>query len=379
MAGHFLTDAATKGFAVSKSVTEAWKKWQKKLVKTYRHSGLADLNDLQQAYSLYALAVAGSPDIGAMNRLKESMNLSNQTVWLLSSAYSVCGKKSVAAEMLNNTTSDIMKYPENDRTFGGITRDKALALEAYVLAGESAKAMDMVEEVAQLIDEYGLTTQTAAFASVAVDRLSQVMSDQALELEVTQAETTQVKTAKAVYGCSLDEAYGKVKVKNVSDDAVYVGLTTYGRQDYGVRVPASASGLLLQVTYKDMTGERVDPSILAQGSEFIAEIAVANTSQTNNYRDLALIMCIPSGWEIYNERLYGGTSRTESDTYSYNDIRDDRSVFYFDLPKGQRKTFRVRLNAVYEGAFTLPSVKCEAMYDNGIYAYTESGVATVTR
>ena len=379
MAGHFLTDAATKGFAVSKSVTESWKKWQKKLVKSYRHSGLADLNDLQQAYSLYTLAISGSPDIGAMNRLKESMNLSNQAMWLLSSAYSACGKKSVAVEMLSTTTSDIMEYPENDRTFGGLTRDKALALEAYVLAGETAKAMDMVEEVVRLIDEYGLTTQAAAFASVAVDRLSQVMSDQALKVEVTQAETTPVKTAKAVYVCDLDEAYGKVKVKNVSDAAVYVGLTTYGRPDYGVRVPASASGLLLQVAYKDLTGERVDPSALSQGAEFTAEITVANTSQISNYRDLALTMSIPSGWEIYNERLYGGTSRTKSDTYSYNDIRDDRSVFYFDLPKGQRKTFKVRMNAVYEGTFTLPSVKCEAMYDNGIYAYTESGVATVTR
>ena len=379
MAGHFMTDAATKGFAVSKSVTESWKKWQKKLVKEYRHSGLADLNDLQQAYSLYVLALAGSPEIGAMNRLKESANLSEQAKWMLASAYALSGKKSIAKEMMTDVSTDISSYPENDRTFGSIPRDKALALEAYVLAGETAKALDVAGQVAELIDFCGYTTQTTAFASVALDRLSQTISDEGLQVEISQETTTSGKTAKSLYTCSLDADYGRAEIRNTTDEPVYASVTTYSRPEYGTSLPAEASGLLMQVTYTDLSGEALNPASLKQGTEFIAEVTVANTSQTGNYRDLALTIGLPSGWEIFNERLYGQSSAEGNSTFTYNDIRDDRSVFYFDLPKGQRKTFKTRLNAVYEGSFTLPAVKCEAMYDNGIYAYSASGIAIVTK
>jgi alpha-2-macroglobulin len=51
---------------------------------------------------------------------------------------------------------------------------------------------------------------------------------------------------------------------------------------------------------------------------------------------------------------------------TYQDIRDDRVYTYFDLYKNETKTFRVILNAAYNGKFYLPNVSCEAMYDNEI-------------
>ena len=60
------------------------------------------------------------------------------------------------------------------------------------------------------------------------------------------------------------------------------------------------------------------------------------------------------------------------------DIRDDRVVWHFDLPKGTAKTFRIKMRAAYQGSFNLPPVKCEAMYDARISANTASGTAAVT-
>ena len=85
---------------------------------------------------------------------------------------------------------------------------------------------------------------------------------------------------------------------------------------------------------------------------------------------------IPSGWEIMNDRLYGGESSKAS--YNYRDIRDDRVIWFFDLPKGTSKTFRIKMHASYQGEFILPAVKCEAMYDPHISANTASGTAKVT-
>jgi len=52
----------------------------------------------------------------------------------------------------------------------------------------------------------------------------------------------------------------------------------------------------------------------------------------------------------------------------YQDIRDDRVLTFFDLGAGQSHTYRVQLNAAYQGRFYLPAVSCEAMYDNTIAA-----------
>ena len=86
---------------------------------------------------------------------------------------------------------------------------------------------------------------------------------------------------------------------------------------------------------------------------------------------------VPSGWEIRNERMTGAV--TGGSSYDYKDIRDDRNIWYFSLGQGKSKTFVTKLRAAYEGSFTLPSVKCEAMYDASVFAQTASGKAVVTK
>ena len=379
MAGHFMTEAAANGYSVSKSVLNSWKKYQNKAVKEYRHTGRYDHNDLGQAYRLYTLALAGSPDNGAMNRLRESISCSDQAKWMLASAYALSGKKSIASQMISGTSSDISSYPETDNTYGSATRDKAIALEAFILADDITKAMDIAEETAADLNADGFTTQTAAFAAIAMNRLHKKISDKSIDIDIIQNETFKARSAKASASWDLDAAQGNVTIRNNADEPIYISVSSYGRPAYGTEMPAEASGLMLQVTYKDLSGNVISPYSIAQGTDFIAEMTVANTSSVNDCRDLALTMAIPSGWEIFNERLYGGAAEAEEASYSYNDIRDDSTSYYFDLPKGHRKTFRTRLTAVYEGKYILPSVKCEAMYDNKTFAYTASGHTSVTR
>ena len=102
---------------------------------------------------------------------------------------------------------------------------------------------------------------------------------------------------------------------------------------------------------------------------------MSNLNAALDLSDLALTMRIPSGWEIFNDRLF---DRAEtSSVYSYLDIRDDRAVWYFDLKKTASKVFTLRLTASYLGNFARPQVVCEAMYDNSIFAATASGRAKV--
>ncbi|WP_303033930.1 hypothetical protein, partial [Bacteroides acidifaciens] len=112
-------------------------------------------------------------------------------------------------------------------------------------------------------------------------------------------------------------------------------------------------------------------------------------SGTSDYTNLALTHIIPSGWEIYNERMLvadtespdnmASTSRNSISKYSYQDIRDDRVLTYFNLRRGETKVFTVRLQATYAGNFILPAVQCEAMYDATVQARSKAGRTTVSR
>ena len=103
---------------------------------------------------------------------------------------------------------------------------------------------------------------------------------------------------------------------------------------------------------------------------------MGNASGIRDYTHLALTEAVPSGWEIFNDRLLG--SGDNVDVNEYTDIRDDRIVWHFNLNKGTAKTFKVKMRAAYEGEFVLPAVKCEAMYDARISASTASGTARVS-
>ena len=65
--------------------------------------------------------------------------------------------------------------------------------------------------------------------------------------------------------------------------------------------------------------------------------------------------------------------------YTYQDIRDDRVLTYFDLKRGETQAFTIRLQATYAGEFILPAVQCEAMYDTNVQARSKAGRTTVSR
>lgn len=139
-----------------------------------------------------------------------------------------------------------------------------------------------------------------------------------------------------------------------------------------------------------MSGTPISVDDIRQGTDFIAFACITNISGTSDYTNLALTHIIPSGWEIYNERMVAPdeeSTNSSSDTvprfliskYTYQDIRDDRVLTYFNLRRGEMKVFPVRLQATYVGDFILPAVQCEAMYDAAVQARTKAARTTVSR
>ena len=160
---------------------------------------------------------------------------------------------------------------------------------------------------------------------------------------------------------------GKVTLQNNGDGLLYVRVVKEG-------IPIesndlnSESGITMNVNYLDMDGKTINPTSIKQGTDFKMKVTIYNTGSGGYLREMALSQIFPSGWEIHNSRMSNSSTsfNKENSSYDYQDIRDDRVYTYFSLGIGKTKTFVVNLNATYDGKYYLPSILCEAMYDNSI-------------
>ena len=125
----------------------------------------------------------------------------------------------------------------------------------------------------------------------------------------------------------------------------------------------------VQTIFKGRDGTKLVVSALSQGTDFVAEVTVTNTTG-NAVKNMALSEIFPSGWEIVNTRFTDFGDFAQNDV-TYTDLRDDRANFYFDINKNETRTFRILLNASYLGTYYLPGVQVEAMYDNDYIARTK--------
>jgi uncharacterized protein YfaS (alpha-2-macroglobulin family) len=386
-AGSFLVMAKEKGYEVNDGVLNKWKSFQKKAVQNWTQGTKSDsygyyyyASQYQQAYRLYSLALAGAPELGAMNRLKEIKDLSVQTRWCLAAAYALDGKTKPAEELIFNVATTISPY-YSSYTYGTSDRDEAMILQTMVLMGRLDMAFKQAQKLAKSLSQQSyFDTQSTAFALVAMGSLAEKTSG-TIEFNWTLngKKQSEVKSAKAGYQLQLPKKTGEgsLSLTNNGKGVLYVNLVSKSKPLTDT-VPSIANNLRLDVSYFDLSGKPVDISELKQGTDFAARVQIANTSVVNDYTDIALTHIIPSGWEIFNERMTGGGSNV-SDAYTYQDIRDDRVLTYFDLPKGRTKTIQIRLQASYIGSFVLPAVQCEAMYDTSAQAKTRAGRVSVVK
>ena len=396
--GMFLTLAQEKGYAVHPNVLNKWKRFQRAAAQNWRMPQEASnwqiwQSELQQAFRLYTLALAGAPEYGAMNRMKEQPGLSIQAKWRLAAAYALTGKMKPAEELVYNAETTVIPYSSMNLIYGSSDRDEAMILETLILMKRDRDALQQAKKVSQnLAQENWFNTQSTAFALMAMGRLAEQLSG---TLDFTWnwngKQQPAVKSAKAVFEKEIATSpkSGTVSVKNKGKGALSVDLITR-TQLLNDTLPAIADNIRLDVKYTDMAGSPISVEDIRQGTDFMSAVTLSNISGTSDYSNLALTHIIPSGWEIYNERMIvpevSSSSTNEANVpessagkYTYKDIRDDRVLTYFDLRRGESKTFTVRLQATYAGNFILPAIQCEAMYDAAVQARTKAGRTTVSR
>ena len=384
-ATHFLLEASKKGYLVPEAMKQSVLNNLRRVARNWKPatSYYMDSEETTQAYRLYVLALAGSPEMGAMNRLKEMKDLASMSRWSLASAYALVGREDVAQDLISKTTALPSGYSEYDETFGSDVRDQSIQLMTLCLLDKGKEAATLVEELSkQLSSDDWLSTQSTAFALVALsDYLAKYRVDGAMDFTYAcGGKDGQVKTDKNIWSETLLDKAGtsaSVELKNTGKSTLFARIITEGIPEQGEE-KAYANGVSLAVSYVDLNGRPVNVAQLEQGTNFSAVVTVKNPS-ARGYNNLVLSEIFPAGWEILNTRFLNESATDSlSAGVNYQDIRDDRVYSYIDrLPAGSQVTVKINLCAVYPGRFYLPPVYCEAMYDYLIRANTAGQEVTV--
>lgn len=394
-AGHFMLEAKAKGYAVPKDLLNNWKRYQKTLAKNWRPKVTVSNSNsntlvvpvpynysypqdaLMQAYRLYTLALAKSPDLGAMNKMRNAKGLPNKAKWRLAAAYALVGKKEVAKDLTRKLSTTVSAYTERSYTYGSDLRDEAMILETLTLLGQRKKGANLIKRMSdRLSSSRWFATQTIAYSLMSIAKFVggeklQESVPFAYQIGAGGLKNAALKDVPmAQYAINVDDAkQRKIKVKNKAKTPLFASVIMSGQPPLN-DTKADASNIELNVVYQTLDGELLDPSKLEQGTNFVALVTVNHMGTDGNYDEMALHQVFPAGWEIINTRMNEAFDDEGSSRMDYQNILDDRIYTYFDLRMGEVNVYKFFLNAAYQGKFYMPNVSCGAMYDNSIYANT---------
>lgn len=378
---HFLLEAEAKGYLIPGALKQnllanlrrATNHWKSTANNYYSRS-----EEVTQAYRLYVLALAKSPETGAMNRLREEKELSATAQWMLAAAYAQAGRDDVAKLITAATIPmDDNFNPQYDLTFGSPVRDKAIKLTTLTMLGRMQEAAELGREIsAQLSSDNWMSTQSTAYALMALSHyMTRYPVGDNMKFSYSAAgESGDINTEKNIWtGTVAEQAKSgtvSAKVVNTGTGTLFVRIITEGTPDQG-NEEAYANRVAVDVRYTDASGRAANVASLEKGDNITSVVTVRNPTAAI-MRNLVLTQIFPSGWEILSTRFMNGGEDKTTGGISYQDIRDDRVYTYIDyLPAGRSVTVNLNLAAIYGGHFYLPPVWCEAMYDNLTRANTE--------
>ena len=376
---HFMTEARNNGYYVKDDIYNSAVAYQKEAAGSWKYVADNYAKNTAQAYRLYALALSDNSEIGAMNRLNETV-LNYTTQSLLAAAYAAIERKDIAVQILEQST-DVKAddSQSNNYTFGNELRNMAMRVIALNSVDKVRMAEKLVKDISeQLSSQPQINTQATAFSIIALaDFYKNNPPSDIIKADIWGTVKIKADIDKPVCSYNLDMSQSQnITVMNNGTGTLYACLSTVGIPSKELQ-EASAYGLDLKIYYSDQRNNNIDIENLKMGENFYATVEVTNISQ-GELSNIIVSQVIPSGWEIVNTRFLDNESLAAGVTYQ--DVRDDRVISYIPVLKGNNKVqIRVYLVASYAGEFFMPPSFCEDMYRPDMRSTTKGQIVKVTR
>ncbi len=375
-AGHFVLEAKKLGYILPANLLNNWLNYQVGAAQGY----VVASNDYShtQAYRLYILALAGQPQLGAMNRLREAANtgnnnrLNNKGRWLLAAAYQAASQPEAATDLIQGMAPEVSNVANPDKTFSSTLGDLGLQLDSLVALNKKQDANQLLDKIAEQMSGDGYqSTQGIAWALMGVSRYLGGDTSSFTANLLQDGAATVINSNKPVSSTMLVKADSKVSVENTSGIRLFANLVTKGVPVAGDEISQS-KGLTINTDFsvrdaenKKVWNDLADDSDwqVAQGNDARISVSIQNNG---NYdaENIALTLPVAAGMEI----LSGSEQLATKSKYDYRDLRDDRIHYYFSLKKGEVKNFQLLANASYQGIYYQPAISVEAMYDGNLKA-----------
>ncbi|WP_024466392.1 alpha-2-macroglobulin family protein [Treponema pedis] len=395
-AGHFMLEAKKAGYTVNETVYQAWLTRQTELAKNWSSNFIDSMEN--QAYRLFTLALAGSPDIGAMNRLKNMEDSLNEvSKSMLAASYALSGHIKTARLLLEKVYEPTTVYRYSGRNYSSNIRDTALILSAYTITGDNSRTSNLIQKLAKVSssDEW-LSTQETAWLLLSLAPHYKFDKSKEVSCEIVCGTTTFKETihgASKIFEMPVEsETTKNLKIKNTGGSPLYAAINVSGKLLPGEETDFS-SNLNIKADFFTEDEEKIEPENLQLGARFKLKITVKNISNAD-VDNVALSLPVPTGWEMTNLRL--GTSEESKNEdeeeeedyndgssvkklYDYQDFRDTHIYTHFNLTESETKTFEFMGTVTYGGSYYIPAIYAEAMYDNGYKAVIKGVKITAKR
>lgn len=382
--GHFIIEAKSLGYFVPEDMYNKWINFTKKIVKSSEIS----LDD--KAYSLYLLALAEVPDISEMNLLYENYfdELELVSKWYVAAAYKLIGDNDFAKEIAQKLSLEIKPEEERYKNYiGNEIKDKAVILNCYNTIFEKTEEKLYSEVIDKLQSNEWLSTESTGYSLMSIAKLKgKSEADEELS-GIIYLDEKEIKftTENGNFKYNIPSDVNTIKIisenKNIFTNFYWEGISlNYDMENI-------SENIKIERNYYDDNGNVIDPKILSSGESFWLEVKVLPVESKEYFyvNDVALVQVLPSGWEIENMRALGREypqwieERMKNTYIEYEDIRDDRVMWFFDFDNynSYGKTFFVKINAITPGKYDFPGTTAEGMYNNNYQAYLKGFRAEV--
>lgn len=372
--GHFLVEAQNSGYHIPPSIYNHWLNDAKRHAKTVNSK-----NHRYQAYRLYVLALSENPNIGAMNMLRENYltQLDPLSRSLLAAAYALSGQKEIADEINRATNTNMKPYREYGATFGSSLRDLAMITYLTLQMDDEKTGSRLLNKLSQSFHPHGwYSTQETVMGILALGSYMKETnySGGLVDFHVYMQDrgSERIKLTEYQKQIPLEDMWDKeIRITANNNNPLFVSLFIEGIP-FKSRIKTESNGLSLTREFYDEDGDPLSIYQLKQGTSFWMVLSIQSTL-SENLENVALSNILPAGWEVINTRLSGEqlpkwVNNMRVNVNDYQDIRDDRVNFFFNLYGKNPKKFAVKLNATFTGQYTMPPLVAETMYSPDIYA-----------
>ena len=368
-ATHALVEATHAGFHVDESIYSKALAFLDQTVRSHESRERAGVEQL--VYALYVLARADRPERGQMDFVRQNLQefLRPSARGLLAATYSMTGNQEIANELLASLEPIEEAERETGQNFDSSTRNRALLLLALLeTVPEDPRVSGLFDRLAREASSRSWTTQETSFAFLAMGQLARLQGD-------TQAVYEGELFVGGQFVGSFDSstrsfllpAEGRVRLELGS--GFQAGSAFYSLVTRGIPLDArfreEERGLELEREFRTRRGRQVNLAEIRQGELIVVKTRIRSVK--GPVQNVVIQQLLPSGLEVENPRL----STTEKLGWmtgtalgaDYQDLRDDRVLFFADLPANQWRTVYTLLRAVSPGDFRVPPAHAEAMYN----------------